>query len=72
VPISRVTVALEGVRITGEWKNWGRGATAEDFPLDSDVQAAIKSNQLLLKHPNGSVVSARIVRRVKSEEDERD
>jgi hypothetical protein len=70
VSISRVTVALEGVHITAEWKNLGTRARAADFPLDSDVEAATRSNQLLLKHPNGSVVEARIVRRVKPEGDD--
>jgi hypothetical protein len=71
---SRVTVALDGVRITGEWvPETTRSATYEDFPRGTDVQAAIKRNQLLLKHPDGSVVTAKIVRRVKPQEnDERD
>jgi hypothetical protein len=51
-----------------------RSATYKDFPRGADVQAAVKRSQLLLKHPDGSVVTARIVRRVKPEEngDERD
>jgi hypothetical protein len=72
---SRVTVAMDGMRITGEWTpQTARSVTAEDFPRGSDVQAAVKRNQLLLKHPDGSVVTAKIVRRVKPEEndDERD
>ncbi len=63
---SRVTVALEGLRITGEWvPKTTISASAEDFPRGSDVQAAITRNQLLLKHPDGSVVTAKIVRREK-------
>ena len=72
---SRVTVAVDGVRITGEWApETSRSATAKDFPRGSDVQAAVRRNQLLLKHPDGSVVTAKIVRRVKPEDndDERD
>ena len=71
---SRVTVAIEGERITAEWApETSRSASFEDFPRGADVQAAVKRNQLLLKHPDGSVVTARIVRRVKPEEnDERD
>jgi hypothetical protein len=70
---SRVTVALEGERITGEWAPATTiSASAEDFPRGTDVQAAVKRNQLLLKHPDGSVVTAKIVRRVKQPEtDER-
>ena len=68
---SRVTVALDGERITGEWApETSTSASAEDFPRGSDVQAAVKRNQLLLKHPDGSVVTAKIVRRVKPEKDE--
>ena len=72
---SRVTVAMDGMRITGEWApETSRSVTANDFPRGSDVQAAVKRNQLLLKHRDGSVVTARIVNRVKPEEnkDERD
>ena len=74
---SRVTVALDRERITGEWvPETSRSVTFEDFPRGTDVQAAVKRNQLLLKHPDGSVVTAKIVRRVKppeeNENDERD
>ena len=71
---SRVTVALDGVRITGEWApETSLSARAEDFPRGTEVQAAVKRNQLLLKHPDGSVLTAKIVRRVKPEaDDERD
>jgi hypothetical protein len=63
---SRVTVALDGMRITGEWvPKTTISATAEDFPRGSDVPAAVTRNQLLLKHPDGSIVTARIVRREK-------
>ena len=68
---SRVTVNLNGERITGEWLPvTSRSVTFKDFPRGSDVQAAVKRNQLLLKHPDGSVVTAKIVRRVKPEKDE--
>jgi hypothetical protein len=81
VQIERVTVALEGERITGEWysgimfssdplmSRWPV-TLAKDFPLDTDVQAAIRGNELRLKHPDGTLVRARIVDRVNSEEDE--
>jgi hypothetical protein len=84
VQIERVTVALEGERITGEWysgimfssdplmSRWP-GTLAKDFPLDTDVQAAIRGNELRLVHPDGTGwVSARIRNRVKTGEDERD
>ena len=63
---SRVTVALDGMRITGEWvPKTTISVSAEDFPLGTDVQAATTRNQLLLKHPDGSVVTAKIVQRAK-------
>ena len=66
---SRVTVALDGMRITGEWvPKTTISVSAEDFPHGSDVQAATTRNQLLLKHPDGSVVTAKIVQRVKQSE----
>jgi hypothetical protein len=83
VQIERVTVALEDERITGEWysgimfssdplmSRWPV-TLAKDFPLDTDVQAAIRGNELRLIHPNGTGwVSARIPNRVKTGEDER-
>jgi hypothetical protein len=90
VSVNRVTVALEGERITGEWKpgpllrdrrstasalvladrRSAARALARDFPGGTSVRAATDRNQLLLKHPDGTVVRARIVDRVKSAEDE--
>ena len=68
---SRVTVAMDGMRITGEWApETSRSASAEDFPRGSDVQAAVKRNQLLLKHEDGSVVTAKIVNRIKQPEED--
>ena len=67
---NRVTVTLDDERITGEWpRETARSGTFEDFPRGRDVQAAVRRNQLLLKHPDGSVVTAKIVRRVKPEKD---
>lgn len=72
--VSRVTVALDGVRVTGEWiPKTTISATAKDFPRGKDVRAAARRNQLLLEHPDGSIVTARIVRRVEPKEaDEHD
>jgi hypothetical protein len=69
---SRVTVALDGMRITGEWepKTTTISTTARDFPRGSDVPAAVERNRLLLKAPDGSVVTAKIVRREKQPDDE--
>jgi hypothetical protein len=70
VSINRVTVALEGVHITGEWETHTSRARAKDFPPGTGVQTATRRKQLLLKHADGSVVKARIVRPVKPEENE--
>ena len=71
--VSRVTVALDGVRITGEWiPKTTISATAKDFPRGTDVRAAARRSQLVLEHPDGSVVTARIVRRVEPKQDDAD
>lgn len=67
-----MTVSLEGVRITGEWESHRSKAQAKDFPVGNDVQAAMRLNLLLLEHPDGSVVTARIVHRVKPDDNEKD
>jgi hypothetical protein len=67
--VSRVTVGVDGMRITGEWQpKTTISATAQDFPRGSDVSVAVTRNKLLLKHPDGSTVEARIVRREESPE----
>ena len=66
---SRVTVALDGERITGEWVPATTiSTTAKDFRRGTDVEAATTRNRLLLKAPDGSVVTARIVRRATPDE----
>jgi hypothetical protein len=74
--MSRVTVAVDGERITGEWApKTVISATAKDFPRGTDVSVASKRNQLLLRHPDGNVVTARIVNRERLQtepDDERD
>jgi hypothetical protein len=62
--ISRVTVAVDGERITGEWEpKTTISASAHDFPRGSEVSVAVKRNDLLLKHADGSTVTAKITRR---------
>ncbi len=64
--VSRVTVALGGLLITGEWEpKAARSPTAKDFRRGSDVYAAVERNRLLLKLPDGDVVTAKIVNREK-------
>jgi NOL1/NOP2/fmu family ribosome biogenesis protein len=59
------------MRITGEWvPETSRSVTAKDFPRGRDVQAALKRNQLLLKYSDGSLVTAKIVNRVKPEDND--
>jgi hypothetical protein len=71
--ISRVTVAVDGMRITGEWEpKTTISATAKDFPRGSDVSVAVSRNQLLLEHPDGTVVTTKIVRRERPQEESDD
>ncbi len=66
VDMSRVAVAIDGVIVTGEWEpKTLDSATYEDFPAGTDVPAAATRNKLFLKLPDGSVVSAKVVRREK-------
>ncbi len=70
---SRVTVALDGERITAEWvPKTTISVSADDFPRGSDVPATATRNQLLLKYTDGSVVTAKIVQRVKQREEDED
>lgn len=67
---SRVTVAIDGMRITGEWvPKTTISVSAKDFPRGSDVSAAVTRRELLLKHPDGSIVTAKIVKREKPPDD---
>jgi hypothetical protein len=64
VSMSRVTVAHEGMLVTGEWEpKTLQSATAKDFRRGSDVPAAVHRNRLLLQLPDGSVVTTKIVQR---------
>ena len=67
VMTSRVTVALEGMRIIGEWEpKTTISTTATDFPRGADVSVAVERNRLLLEAPDGSIVMAKIVKREQS------
>jgi archaellum component FlaF (FlaF/FlaG flagellin family) len=67
VNVSRVTVNLEGLLVTAEWEpKTVRSVTANDFRRGTDVQVAIDRNRLLLKQPDGNVVTAKIVSREKA------
>jgi hypothetical protein len=73
VSMSRVTVALDGILVTGEWEpKTLRSATAKDFRRGTDVLAAVERNRLLLQMPDGSVVTAKIVQREKQRPPELD
>jgi hypothetical protein len=67
--VSRVTVGVDGTRITAEWHPKSTiSATAQDFPRGTEVSVSVTRNKLLLKHPDGGIVEARIVRRETSRE----
>jgi hypothetical protein len=64
IDMSRVTVALDGFLVTGEWEpKTSASASAKDFRRGTDVLAAVSRNRLLLKLPDGDVVTAKIVSR---------
>jgi hypothetical protein len=66
IDVSRVTVALDGVLVTGEWEpKTAVSTSAKDFRRGTDVLAAVSRNHLLLKLPDGDVVTAKIVSRQK-------
>ncbi len=66
VSMSRVTVALDGVLVTGDWEPQTlESTTAKNFRRGTDVPAAVTRNKLLLKLPDGSVVTTKIVKREK-------
>jgi hypothetical protein len=66
VEVSRVTVALEGLLVTGEWEPKTLSSTsANDFRRGREVPAALSRNRLLLKSPDGDVVTAKVVKREK-------
>ncbi len=61
--VQRVTVELDGERVTAEWNpsmsRWP-GMLAKDFPLDADVHAAIRGNELRLVHPELQCAHSRL------------
>jgi len=73
VSMSRVTIALDGVLVTGEWEPTTlESPTAKNFRRGTDVPAAINRSRLLLKLPDGSVVTTKIVNREKQKPPELD
>jgi len=65
---SRITVAVDGWRVTAEWEpETTISETAKDFPRGTDVAVASRRNQLVLKVADGSTVTARIVDRKKAD-----
>jgi hypothetical protein len=66
VDASRVTVALDGFLVSGEWvPKTSLSIRAKNFRQGTDVLAAIERNKLLLKTSAGDVVTANIVSREK-------
>jgi hypothetical protein len=68
VTMSRVTVALDGELVTGEWESKTvASASAKDFRRGTDVLAAVNRKRLLLKLPKGEgeMVTAKIIKREK-------
>lgn len=73
VEVSSVTVALDGLLVTGEWEpKTLSSTTAKDFRRGREVQAALSRNRLLLKSPDGDIVTAKVVKRAKAAADDAD
>jgi hypothetical protein len=69
VDASRVTVALDGFLVSGEWvPKTSLSISAKNFRQGTDVLAAVERNRLLLKTPAGDVVTANIVSREKQQQ----
>src|SRR5262245_57557308 len=63
---SSVTIALEGLLITGEWQPKAPGdPDATAFRAGTDVQASVTQTRMLLQMPDGNVVSAKVTYREK-------
>lgn len=66
IPMSSVTVAVDGVLVTGEWRpKTPESPSSDDFRPGTEVLAAAQSTRLLLKMPDGSVVTAKVTYREK-------
>jgi hypothetical protein len=64
--MNRITVVLDGYDVTGEFPSeTSKGPHATDVKVGSDIFAALEHNKLLLKWPDGSVVTAKVVTRQK-------
>ncbi|HEX5046059.1 MAG TPA: hypothetical protein VFX89_02980 [Gammaproteobacteria bacterium] len=66
VDMNRVTVVLDGYDVTGEFPSeTPRSPKAGDVKVGSDIFAALDRSKLLLKWPDGSIVTAKVVVRQK-------
>ena len=66
VTTSSVTIALDGLLVTGEWQpKTPEDPDSTDFRPGSDVPAAVTQTRMLLKLPDGNVVTTKVVYREK-------
>jgi len=66
VDMNRVTVVLDGFDVTGEFPSeTAKSPHATDVRAGSDIFAALDHGKLLLKWPDGSIVTAKVVLRQK-------
>ena len=66
VEVNRVTVVLDGYDVTAEFPSKTvRSPHAGDLKVGTDVLVALQRSKLLIKWPDGDVVSAKVVLREK-------
>ena len=66
ITTSSVTIALDGLLITGEWQpKTPEEPDSTDFRPGSDVPASVTQTRMLLKLPDGNVVTTKVVYREK-------
>jgi hypothetical protein len=66
VPTSSVTIALDGLLVTGEWQpKTPEDPDSTNFRPGSEVPASVTQTRMLLKLPDGNVVTTKVVYREK-------
>jgi hypothetical protein len=63
---SSVTIALDGMLVTGEWTpKMPEDPSSDDFRSGTEVPASVSTSRMVLKLPDGTEVKAKVVYREK-------